>query len=469
MSEIGLSVVWFRRDLRTKDHRTLFEACRASKEVIGLFVFDTTILGRLENADDRRISFILDSVLELRSAFRDRGGELVILYGDPVEEVPRFASQLKAKAVFCSIDFEPQAKHRDLRVSKALQSEGISFFSYKDQVVFGGREILNQESKPFRVFTPYRRAWLNELARDPQVIRCYNADLSKLARPKELKPYTRDWDLAELGFRRQKLWLTAGEKAGFAQLKTFSKKISDYKQNRDYPALDGTSGLSTHLRFGTISLRSCVRMTYKIQTEGAQTWQSELIWREFYQMILDQFPHVAKGSFKPEYQNVKWPGTREYFNRWCEGSTGYPLVDAAMRHFNSTGWMHNRLRMVTAMFLVKDLLCDYRWGETYFAKHLLDFELASNNGGWQWCAGTGCDAQPYFRVFNPMTQSEKFDADGTFIREHLPELRHLKSEQIHAPWEAGSPVPGYPAPVVQHSGQRVVFIDLFKKVRDEQR
>ncbi|MEZ4846676.1 MAG: deoxyribodipyrimidine photo-lyase [Bdellovibrionota bacterium] len=290
----------------------------------------------------------------------------------------------------------------------------------------------------------------------------------------KLKVFAHDWSFEDIGFEKTKLWLEAGEAEAKFRLRRFMTAIDKYKEDRNYPWKEkGTSALSVHLRFGTISIRSAVRQVLENRSEGARTWLSELIWREFYMMVLDQYPHVVDGAFKPEYNDIKWPGSDEMFQKWCMGITGYPIVDAAMRHFNKTGWMHNRLRMIVAMFLCKDLLVDWKKGEAYFARYLLDFDLSANNGGWQWCASTGCDAQPYFRIFNPILQSERFDANGEYIREHCPELQGFSNKTIHAPWlaskaeqEKAKCIVGkeYPKPIVDHAEQREKVLRLFKKV-----
>lgn len=458
------SILWFRRDLRIHDHRTFFQATQQSREVVGVFLFDTTILEKLKNPQDRRLTFIFDSVLELREKFRQNGSDLIIEKGNPVEVMPRLAQTLKAEAIFVTQDYEPSAKTRDQEVEKRIAPLGCKFVGVKDQVIFAEREVLNKSGGVFRVFTPYKNAWLRQAAEDSEALARYNPDVKKLAPGENIKAFVRDWSLKEIGFERVSLWLESGESSAIKRLRKFSEVVQSYKTARDFPAEGGTSGLSVHLRFGTVSIRSCARMATKLSSEGANTWLSELVWRDFYHMILDQFPHVTHTSFNPAYQELKWPGTIEHFEMWCSGATGFPIVDAAMRHFNQTGWMHNRLRMIVAMFLTKDLLCDYKWGENYFAKHLLDFDLASNNGGWQWSASTGCDAQPYFRIFNPISQSEKFDPEGQFIKQHLPELRGLDRKTIHAPFDHGVAPAGYCKPIVNHSEQRLKALALFKGV-----
>lgn len=452
-------LVWIRRDLRLRDHKALAQASQECEGIAVVFVFDPIILKRLK-ASDRRLSFLHESLTELDSELREKGSRLLVRHGDPKIEIPRLAKQLGAQKVFANKDYEPYAKARDSHVQRTLRAEGIEFESFKDQVIFESREVLTKSDGTFRVFTPYKNAWLEKLRssdlEEAKVQR--NAFLPASA----LKGLVQDFSLSELGFQKTELWLKAGETAALARLKRFQNKIDDYKKARDFPSVDGTSGLSVHLRFGTISTRACAREALLHKSEGASTWLNELIWRDFYHMILDQNPYVAEGSFKKECDRIHWPGSMDHFEAWCEGRTGYPIVDAAMRHFNETGWMHNRLRMIVASFLTKDLLVDWRLGEAYFAENLLDFDLAANNGGWQWSASTGCDAQPYFRIFNPSSQSEKFDPEGKFIRTQIPELKNEKN--IHAP-EADSLFSKYPAPIVSHSAQRAKALALFKDLK----
>ncbi len=449
-----LALLWLRRDLRLEDHALLAQAESEGLECVLAFVFDEKILKRLEKSD-RRVGFIHQSLTELDSALRKRGSCLVVKQGDPVKEIPLLAKALGVKSVLATRDYEAYAKERDQKVSKALPT-GVPLRLLKDQVIFEGSEILSGSGTPYKVFTAYKNEWLRRLRRADYDER--GMKLPRLAPEVKLKKHGFEWSLKNLGFHPDSCWLTPGQKAAEKLLTAFAVKMKNYKQCRDFPAQPGTSGLSVHLRFGTISIRACVREALKQKGVGSETWLSELIWRDFYHMVLDQFPHVGLGEpFRKEYSSLKWPGKEEHFRAWCEGRTGYPLVDAAMRQLNETGWMHNRLRMVVASFLTKDLLIDWRKGEAYFAQHLLDFDFAANNGGWQWSASTGCDAQPYFRVFNPYSQSERFDPEGTFIREHVPELAHLSAKQIHCP----PPVKGYPSPIVDHAPQRIKAIALF--------
>lgn len=466
------SICWLRRDLRLQDQRALSAAKQNSDFVTIIFVFDSNILSKLENKNDRRLTFIHQSLQELNNKLQSKGTQLVVLHGDPAVEIPSAAKILQADAVYAGLDFEPYAKTRDQKVQKGLHAIGSILHLVKDQVIFAGLEVMKKNGEPFKVFTAYKNQWLSQL----QTEDTFNASIQKenYTHHRKLKAYAHDWTLKDFGFEKNTLWLDAGEVEARHRLRKFSAMMDKYHLTRDFPAKDkGTSWLSVHLRFGTISVRACVREVLQKPTEGSKTWLSELIWRDFYQMILDQFPHVVNTSFKPEYADIRWPGSDEHFEKWCEGKTGYPIVDAAMRHFVKTGWMHNRLRMIVAMFLVKDLLVDWRKGEAFFANHLLDFDLAANNGGWQWCASTGCDSQPYFRIFNPVLQSEKFDAQGQFIRLHCPELHGFSDKHVHAPWKASldeqkkaNCIVGkdYPAPIVDHAKQREKALRLYKKI-----
>ena len=476
MTRFKLSIVWFRRDLRAEDHAALHFALRQSERVFCVFIFDREILDRLP-ADDRRVAFIHASLTELDAELRRLGSGLIVRHAFARQTIPELARQLQAQAVYANTDYEPQARSRDAEVAQKLADGGCAFFSVKDQVILEKNEILTQSGKPYSVFTPYKNAWLKQLAADhdgallaSHSIAGHAASLAPAADlPKGDLP-----SLTVLGFDAATPAVTAfrpGSSGGRALLKEFMPRMAQYHLRRDFPALKGPSYLSAHLRFGTLSIRTLVRRAWDAERAGlggagAATWLSELIWREFYFMILYHAPHVAERAFKPAYDAIQWgtgPLAQERFKAWCQGSTGYPLIDAAMLQLNQTGYMHNRLRMVTACFLIKDLGIDWRWGERYFAEKLMDFDLAANNGGWQWAASTGCDAQPYFRIFNPVTQSEKFDADGSFICRYLPQLQKLDRRHIHAPWmtppamlKAAGIVLGkdYPAPIVMHDEAR---------------
>ena len=461
---IERSIVWFRRDLRLKDHRALFEATHASKNVLPIFIIDENIVGKLPK-NDRRITFIQKSLDEVAAGLEKQGSRLLVLQGDPVEVIPALVKKLKIEAVFTAHDYEPYAKKRDAEVGKNLAAMGVQFLTFKDQVIFERREILNGSDEPYRVFTPYSNNWLKKFEANKTLhLKEYQPKMGSLWDSSEIKEKSKSfWDL---GFEPQELVVEPGEKAAHKALKKFTDLVSQYHELRDFPAKSGTSRISVHLRFGTISIRELMRFGFENLSVGTKVWIKELIWREFYQMILDQYPHVVSGCFKKDCDQIKWTGKKEHFKAWVDGMTGYPIIDAAMREFKLTGWMHNRLRMVVAMFLTKDLLIDWRMGEKYFAEQLLDFDLASNNGGWQWSSSTGCDAQPYFRVMNPISQSERFDAEGEYIRKWVPELKKLSAKKIHWPHEDGlfaSAPENYPAPIVDHGEQRLKAIALFKK------
>ncbi|RYF00406.1 MAG: deoxyribodipyrimidine photo-lyase [Oxalobacteraceae bacterium] len=464
------SLVWFRRDLRLDDHAALHHALLSRRQVVGVFVFDTDLLDGLP-ADDRRVQFIYDSVRELDDRLRTSGGYLIVRHGRAAQEIAALAAELDVESVYANHDYEPQASARDGDVADALRQAGRSLQTFKDQVVFEKDEVLTLAGGPFSVFTPYKNAWLKRLAAQPEAM----APFETLPHLDALAPRPAHHalpSLADLGFRPSATPIDApGMRGAERTLAAFAGRLARYDTERDFPARDATSRLSVHLRFGTLSIRALVRML-RARIEdgsggpGAPVWLSELIWREFYMTILARNPRVTTQSFKLAFDAVRWeegPQADALFAAWCEGRTGYPLVDAAMHQLNQTGWMHNRLRMVTASFLSKDLGIDWRWGERYFARQLNDYDLSANNGGWQWASSSGCDAQPYFRIFNPVTQSRKFDPEGKFILRYLPQLQGLPDAAVHAPWtarpvelEAAGLVLGrdYPLPVVDHESAR---------------
>lgn len=467
------SICWIRRDLRLKDHKSLYEACLQSEQVIIVFVFDINILKKLDS-NDRRVTFIMESLDALSQQVEDQGSKLIIDYGDPIEVIPQIAKKISAEAIFTNEDYENYAIKRDLKVSQQLTKQSCEFHIYKDQVVFAPHEVLKKDNSPYKVFTPYKKAWLQNLNKNKD-LQDFKPNLKKLCPVSDIKYSPQFKDLKSIGFETTSNIIKGGSKESSKSLKKFLGQIRDYKKQRDFPYIkNGTSYISPHLRFGTISIRELFRSSIQSNNEGNQTWMSELIWREFYQMILKQFPQVENTTFLPQYSKIKWPGEAKHFIAWKKGVTGYPIIDAAMRHFAKTGWMHNRLRMIVASFLVKDLLIDWKKGEEYFAANLLDFDLSANNGGWQWSASTGCDAQPYFRIFNPISQSQKFDPEGEFIKEHLPELAGFSKKDIHFPSQAtwmdqtlAKCIIGkdYPAPIVDHKVQRDLALDLFKKYK----
>ena len=397
---------------------------------------------------------------------------MLVAHGRAREEIPALAARLKAYAVFANHDYEPAAVERDEAVSDELERVRTAFVTCKDQVIFEKDEVLTQDGRPFSVFTPYKNAWLKRL--DGFFMQAYPVEkyFDRLATADASMPA-----LGDIGFKPTNL-LDLGIATGMAGARkvfaNFKSRMAEYHERRDFPALKGPSYLSLHLRFGTISIRTLVREAWQAADRGAAVWLSELIWRDFYFMILYHHPRVATHAFRPEYDALQFANDEILYRAWCDARTGYPLVDAAMRQLNQTGYMHNRLRMVVASFLVKDLHVDWRLGERYFAAELNDFDLAANNGGWQWAASTGCDAQPYFRIFNPVTQSEKFDAHGKFIRKYVPELGGCDDKFVHAPWlmnaaqqaRAGVVIGrDYPAPVVDHAAARAITLEIYQRAR----
>jgi deoxyribodipyrimidine photo-lyase len=477
---IGRALVWFRRDLRDFDHAALYQALSEAREVFCAFIFDREILDALPTRCDRRVEFIRESLVELDTALRAKGGALIVRHAHAREAIPRLAVELGVEAVYANHDYEPAARARDDAVAIELDRHGVLLRTYKDHVIFDRDEVLTNSGKPFNVFTPYRNAWLAALT--PYHLKSYPVDryADALAPPlpgisSEIPP------LAAIGFLSTDLGalgVRTGMSGAASRLEDFRKRIDRYRDARDFPAAKGPSYLSVHLRFGTVSIRELAayarQRSLEPDGEGAATWLSELVWRDFYAQILWHHPRVVAHAFKPGYDALAFENDPEKFAAWREGRTGYPIVDAAMRQINATGYMHNRLRMIAASFLVKDLLVDWRWGERYFAEALLDYDLASNNGGWQWAASTGCDAQPFFRIFNPVAQSERFDPAGKFIRRYVPELAALANTEIHAPWRVPPEAQrargiligrDYPAPIVDHASARGAALALFKALR----
>ncbi|MDE2081383.1 MAG: deoxyribodipyrimidine photo-lyase [Burkholderiales bacterium] len=487
------ALVWLRRDLRTDDHAALHHALRAARQVWCAFVFDRAILDPLlavaGGARDRRVEFIRDSLVgvdaELRALAASHGvagAGLLVRHGWAHDEIPALAAALGVQAVYANHDDEPAALARDARVRGRLADLGVALHTSKDHVVFERAELLTQGGTPFSVYTPYKNAWLRRA--DDFFLGAY--PVARHAAALAPLPAERSGGvpaLAALGFaptNLHQLRLPSGPAGARELLADFLGRIDAYHEARDLPAVKGPSYLSTHLRFGTVSVRRLAReaaQRARAGSRGAEVWLSELIWRDFYHQVLHHHPRVVTQAFKPEYDRIRWEhgqAADARFAAWCEGRTGYPLVDAAMHQINQTGYMHNRLRMVVASFLTKDLGLDWRRGEAYFARHLNDFDLAANNGGWQWAASSGCDAQPYFRIFNPVTQSQKFDPEGRFIRRYLPALARLPDKLVHAPWLA-RPVDlaaagltlgtDYPLPVVQHEAARAATLARYAVVK----
>ncbi len=484
-------LMWFRRDLRVHDNAALFHALKSCRLVHCAFVFDTPILGVLPR-QDRRVEFIRESLvaldLDLRSSCGHEDAGLIVRHGVASDEIVQLAGKLGVQAVFANHDYEPGAVARDAAVRGALAAAGIGFHTTKDHAIFERDELLTQTGRPYVVFTPYKNAWLARL--DDFHMRAYPVEKyadALAARPPALRGAPPA--LETIGFTSTnlaQLGIHGGATGAAAVFDDFLARIDRYAQTRDFPAVKGPSYLSVHLRFGTVSVRQVVRAAQEKTSQGshgAAVWLSELIWRDFYFQVLANFPHVVdeqghSHSFKPAFDAIRWEHGKHadaLFQAWCEGSTGYPLVDAAMAQINQTGYMHNRLRMVVASFLCKDLGLDWRRGERYFALRLNDFDLAANNGGWQWASSSGCDAQPYFRIFNPISQSEKFDPEGRFIRKYLPQLADLPTAVLHQPWTA-SPMEllaagvelgrNYPLPVVMHDKARIRTLERYAVVKN---
>lgn len=423
---------WHRRDLRIDDNAALYKALKTGSNVLPVFIFDNNILDDLPK-DDQRVLFIHQTIEQLKSQYQSYGSDLQVYYGNPIELIPQIAFKNKVSTVYVNRDYEPYALKRDKQVYDLLKLKGIEFLGAKDHVVFEKNEILKADGKPYTVYTPYSKKWKALL--NPFYLKAYPAE--KYANNLiQVNNKTTLISLKEMGFESE-------QKVKFPSPKVNDSVINKYDVTRDIPSVLGTSRLSLHLRFGTISIRKLAT----IAKETNEKYLNELIWRDFYQMIIFHFPHSVDKAFKPVYDNVIWENDKHLFSLWCEGKTGYPIVDAGMRELNQTGFMHNRVRMITASFLVKHLLVDWRWGEAYFAEKLLDFELASNVGGWQWAASSGCDAAPYFRVFNPTLQQEKFDKDFRYIKKWIPEF--------------GSK--DYPKPIVEHKFARERVIQRYKE------
>ena len=427
----AVSIFWFRRDLRTVDNRGFHEALRSGFAVQPIFIFDTNILNDLEENSDRRVEFIHQAIYKIHTQLQQAGAGVDVRMGEPAKIFSDLLKEYPINCVFTNHDYEPYALQRDAAVKTLLESQGVAFHSFKDQVLLEKQEVIKDDGKPYTVFTPYSRRWKATLQKEH--LQSYPSEqlLQACASYQGAEFPT----LAAIGFSPSGI--------AFPSSVWQTDTIKQYKERRDLPAIKGTTQLGVHLRFGTISVRSLAREAGSLN----ETFLNELIWRDFYHMILWHFPHVVGNSFKPAYDAIQWRNNPLEFQAWCEGVTGYPIVDAGMRELNSTGYMHNRVRMIVASFLTKHLLIDWRWGEAYFAKKLLDFDLAANNGGWQWAAGSGCDAAPYFRVFNPYLQTQKFDPELHYIRHWVPEFEELT----------------YARPIVEHDYARKRCLEVYAK------
>lgn len=429
-----ITLFWFRRDSRLNDNRGLYEALQQSENVLPIFIFDKNILGQLSNKKDKRVSFIHQTLLELNEQLKKVGSSLFILHDEPQKAFEQLCATFNITAVYTNHDYEPYAIQRDLKIADWLKSKNISFHSFKDQVIFEKSEVMKSDGTPYTIFTPYSKIWKQQL--NEEKTKSFPSE-KLLKNFLKTQPFTFP-SLEEIGFEKVD--------AQVPQNKLDKAIIQRYEQTRNFPAIDGTSKLSVHLRFGTVSVRELVRSALALNEQ----WLNELIWREFFMMILFQFPYVVTESFKRKYDNIPWRNNEKEFELWCKGETGYPIVDAGMRELNETGLMHNRVRMVVASFLTKHLLIDWRWGEGYFAEKLLDYELSSNNGNWQWAVGSGCDAAPYFRVFNPSEQIKKFDPQYLYIKKWVKDFQ-----------------PNYLPPMVEHDFARKRVLEVFKKALNE--
>lgn len=426
-----LSIFWFRRDLRLHDNTGLHEALRSGHPILPVFIFDKQILDKLDDEQDSRITFIYDTVSRLRRELEANGGTLKVVYGEPLQVFKELIETHKITSVYANHDYEPYAQERDQAIGSLLKEHNSAFYTYKDQVVFERDEIMTGSGTPYKVYTPYKNAWLKKFKEKQPVSYPSEQHLDKLAQIDSGAIPT----LHEMGFNKSAIQVP--------QPILTPSLLENYGAKRDLPALDATSHVSAYLRFGLLSVRQLVTQALS----HSDVWLQELIWREFFMQLLYHFPESAIESFATKFREIRWRNNEDEFARWCEGRTGFALVDAGMRQLNATGFMHNRVRMVVASFLVKDLLIDWRWGEAYFAEKLLDYEMASNVGNWQWAAGTGADAQPYFRVFNPDNQVAKFDKEKAYIRQWVPEFD----------------TPAYPIPMVDHALARDRAVAAFKK------
>ncbi|MFN8345752.1 MAG: deoxyribodipyrimidine photo-lyase [Spirosomataceae bacterium] len=428
----SITFFWFRRDLRLHDNAGLYYALRSGSPVLPVFIFDSEILDPLEDKQDRRVEFIYQAINELQTQLVSMGTTLIVKYGKPVKVWQQLAKDYSIAEVHTNHDYEPYAIGRDKAVGELLNALGVAFYTHKDQCIFEKNEVLSGAGTPYTVFTPYSRKWkeaLNDFYLKSYPNEAYFSHFFKTS-PLELP------SLKSLGFE-------AADQP-FPPKKVRDELLKNYKESRDIPSVPGTSRLSVHLRFGTISIRELAVQARPF----SETFLNELIWRDFYMQILWHFPHVGQGkAFRAEYDKIEWRHDEQQFQAWCEGRTGYPIVDAGMRELNATGFMHNRVRMIVASFLTKHLLIDWRWGEAYFARKLLDFDLSANNGGWQWAAGSGTDAAPYFRIFNPTSQTQKFDPQLVYIKKWVPEVSHF----------------GYPEPIVDHAFARERCLKAYQK------
>lgn len=427
----SINVFWYRRDLRINDNTGLYHALNSGRPVLPVFIFDTDILDQLADKSDARVHFIHQTLADLKKLFHRVGSDLLVRVGSPLKVWNELIQEYQVHTLFYNHDYEPSAIHRDECINQLMQANGISVQTYKDQCIFEKNDIVKDDGKPYTVFTPYAKKWKLKLSLNP--IQHYPSEDCMFNCIKVNEQF-QEITLATIGFQPSFLL--------FPSTTVASKIISEYHKNRDYPSMNGTSKLGIHFRFGTLSIREKVTKAIGLN----ETYLNELVWREFYMQILWHFPHVVNGAFKPQYNRIEWRNNEVEFNLWKEGQTGYPIVDAGMRELLHTGFMHNRVRMIVASFLTKHLLIDWRWGEAWFAQKLLDFELSSNNGGWQWASGSGTDAAPYFRVFNPSLQTEKFDSNFHYVQKWVPEFN----------------TSSYSKPIVEHAYARKRCLEVYQ-------
>ena len=439
------AIYWMRRDLRLDDNHALSQATDNFDEVYIVFVFDEKILTKLKDKSDPRISILYKRLVKISKIKK-----VHITFGDPVDVIPKIAKEIGASEVFANEDYESYGIKRDKIISKSVK---LNLF--KDTVVLRYDEIVNGKDLPYKVFTAYKNKWLSIIDMNSHLIGEYEVNLKNIKSSNKITKFEIN-SITDIGFEHNSLVPENYTLEG----------LNDYDNARNFPALNATSKVSLSLRFGFISIRSLVRKVYPTTTNGKKIWLSELIWREFYFSILGNFPHVEKKSYKPEFENIKWDNDKNLFESWCQGKTGVPIVDAGMRELNTTGFMHNRVRMIVASYLCKTLLIDWRKGERYFAEKLLDYDLAANNGGWQWCASTGCDSTPYFRIFNPYTQGKKFDSECIYIKKYVEELRDTEAIDIHKADKKRISI-NYNEPIVNYSKQRIKAFSLFKNSKEE--
>jgi deoxyribodipyrimidine photo-lyase len=429
-----VSVCWFRRDLRLNDNAAFYHSLKSDHPVLPVFIFDTYILDKLPCKQDKRVSFIYETLIQLNNELIKKDSSFYIIHDSPINAFEKICNTFDVKEVFANHDYEPYAIERDNQLKEFLGKKNVPFHTYKDQVIFERSEVMKLNGEPYTIFTPYSKVWKQKFQQEK--IKTFPSE-NFLKNLFKIKPFQFP-SLKEMGFEEVKFKIYP--------LNISGNLIQNYDETRNIPSIDGTSFASVHLRFGTVSVRELVNLADKLNEQ----WLNELIWREFFMMILFHFPYVVHGNFKKKYDAIKWQNNEKEFELWCKGETGYPIVDAGMRQLNETGWMHNRVRMVVAGFLCKHLLIDWLWGEAYFAEKLLDYELSSNNGNWQWAAGTGCDAAPYFRIFNPSEQIRRFDPKLVYIKKWIKDFK-----------------PGYLPEIVKHDFARKRALQVYKQALEE--